>query len=135
MSPSWYPSKQANGKAVPTWNYLVVHAHGVVSAMHDPAWLRRHVSELTLVHEQARAHPWQLTDAPTEYIDALLNAIVGIEMPVAVLEGKRKLGQNRGVEDMAGVLEGLSSSGQRDVEMIRLMSSAIRSKRDGHGGA
>lgn len=129
VTPSWYPSKQVTGQAVPTWNYLVVHAHGIVSAIHDLEWLRPHVSELTQVHERERPQPWTLTDAPADYIENLLNAIVGIEMPVERLEGKRKLGQNRSEQDITGVLKGLSSSKHRDVEMIQLMSEAVRSKR------
>jgi transcriptional regulator len=52
ISPSWYPSKQETGAVVPTWNYIVVHAHGRVRAIEDREWLRAHVEALT---ESSRA--------------------------------------------------------------------------------
>src|SRR5712671_3614233 len=93
ITPSWYPSKHANGKAVPTWNYAVVHAHGMPCAIEDREWLLRHVTQLTDVHEAGQALPWKVSDAPQEYRDKMLQAIVGIEIPIAKLVGKWKVSQ------------------------------------------
>jgi transcriptional regulator len=111
ISPSWYPSKQQHGKAVPTWNYAVVHAHGVPRVIEDAAWLLQHVTQLSGKHEAAQAAPWQVSDAPPEYIDKLVAAIVGIEMPIARIEGKWKVSQNRPTADQQGIIAGLTAHG------------------------
>ncbi len=107
ISPNWYPSKQAHGKAVPTWNYEVVHAHGVARMFEDRERLRALVSALTARHEAHQAQPWQLSDAPADYIELMLDAIVGIEIPVTRWVGKRKASQNRPRADRDGVAQGL----------------------------
>ncbi len=109
VSPNWYPSKAVHGKAVPTWNYAMVQAHGTLRAIQDRAWLRAFVTRLTERNEVGRAVPWQVADAPADYLDALLEAIVGIEIVVTKLEGKLKLSQNRSAEDRAGVVLGLEA--------------------------
>jgi transcriptional regulator len=90
ITPSWYPGKQEHGKVVPTWNYAVVHAYGMPIIIDDPVWLRGHVAHLTSVHESEQAVPWSVSDAPSSYIDAMLQATVGIEIPVSRLFGKWK---------------------------------------------
>lgn len=107
VSPSWYPSKQEHGRAVPTWNYASVHLTGHVRVYDDPEWLRNAVTILTERHEGRRAEPWQVTDAPEAYVDAQLRGIVGLEMTVERVEAKRKLSQNRSEADRRGVVEGL----------------------------
>lgn len=107
VSPGWYPSKQQHGKVVPTWNYAVVHARGRLTWKHDPVWLRELLDRLTDVHEHARELPWQVTDAPADFVEHMLTSIVGLEIPVSSLEGKWKLSQNRGADDRAGVISGL----------------------------
>jgi transcriptional regulator len=111
ITPSWYPRKQQTGKVVPTWNYLVVHAHGRLRAVDDAQWLRRFVTRLTERHEAARAGPWKVTDAPADFIDASLKAIVGIEVPVTRLAGKWKASQNQPATDREGVVRGLREAG------------------------
>jgi transcriptional regulator len=108
VSPSWYPSKAETGKAVPTWNYTVVHARGVLRALDDGVWLRAFVDRLTRVHESPRAHPWRMTDAPEDYLEQMLRAIVGIEIAVVAIEAKWKVSQNRSAADRLGVATGLS---------------------------
>jgi transcriptional regulator len=103
VSPSLYEEKPASGKVVPTWNYAVVHAHGVLRAIEDPAWIRALLERLTAHHETPRAAPWAVRDAPPEYIDTLLKAIVGIEIPLGQLTGKWKMSQNRTSADRAAV--------------------------------
>jgi transcriptional regulator len=109
ISPSWYAGKQEHGKVVPTWNYAVVHAHGQARIVHDAAWLRSLVTALTDRYEEHRADRWRVTDAPPEYIEKMLAAIVGIEIPIARLTGKSKLSQNRSSADRRGVIAGLES--------------------------
>ena len=110
VSPGYYPSKADNPKVVPTWNYLAVHAYGTAEVIHDTEPLLAIVSRLTDRHEQGRSEPWKVTDAPADYLDGMLRAIVGIRLPVARLQGARKLSQNRSDQDIAGVREGLSAS-------------------------
>lgn len=112
VSPSWYPSKQEHGKVVPTWNYAVVHAHGIARAIDDAGWLRQLLVRLTDAHEQHRPSPWGLHDAPIDFTDQLLRAIVGIELPVSRLIGKWKVSQNRATADREGVIAGLQADGQ-----------------------
>ena len=121
VSPSWYVAKQENGKVVPTWNYAAVHAYGIATAVHDAAWLRRMVEDLTNRHEQGRADPWQVSDAPADYVEKLLGAIVGVEIPVTQMLGKWKVSQNRSVADRQGVISGLEregTPGQADVAAL-----------------
>lgn len=123
ISPSWYPSKQLHGKAVPTWNYAVVHAHGVPRAIEDAGWILDHVTRLSAENESGRPEPWQVSDAPRDYINKLVNAIVGIEIPIATLTGKWKISQNRPRPDQQGVVAGLESqTTARAHEMAELIT-------------
>ena len=107
VSPSWYPSTARHGKMVPTWNYVSVHFTGPLTVHRDPEWLRAMVTRLTGRYEESRPRPWAVTDAPPEFIDAQLRAIVGVELTIATVEAKHKLSQNRNADDQAGALEGL----------------------------
>lgn len=107
VSPSWYPGKAEHHKVVPTWNYAVVHAHGTLRAVADAPWLRALVARLTDHHEAGRAVPWSVDDAPPDYVEQMLRAIVGIEIAVTRLQGKWKTSQNRSAADRAGVAAGL----------------------------
>ena len=114
VSPSWYPTKQATGQVVPTYNYIVVHAYGRLQIIDDPRWLRGLVTRLTERFEAARAQPWHVTDAPDGFIENQLRAIVGIEIVISKLLGKWKVSQNRPVVDREGVVKGLSESNDAD---------------------
>ena len=107
ISPSWYPSKEMNGKVVPTWNYVSVHCHGMLERFDTPDLLRRNVEELTSRMENERAEPWKVTNAPSEYVEQLLGGIVGVCLRVNRIEGKAKLSQNRSRTDATGALNGL----------------------------
>lgn len=111
VSPSWYPSKAAHGKVVPTWNYVVVQARGTLRAVDDTAWLRAFVGRLTDRMESGRAAAWSVDDAPADYTATMLRAIVGIEIELTSLEGKFKLSQNRDAADLDGVVAGLRHDG------------------------
>jgi transcriptional regulator len=118
ITPSWYATKKESGKVVPTYNYMVVHAHGVMRAIDDAAWLREFVGGLTDRMESARAQPWAVTDAPEAFIAAQLRAIVGIEIKLTRLVGKWKVSQNRNDADRAGVVAGLRESGDANLEKM-----------------
>ena len=111
ISPSMYPSKAASGKVVPTWNYIMLQGRGRLRAIDDADWLRAFVTRLTERHEAARPVPWAVSDAPADFIDANLRAIVGIEITLASLSGKWKVSQNRTPVDRDGVVYGLRSQG------------------------
>lgn len=111
VSPNWYPSKHEFHKQVPTWNYRVVHAHGKITVHDDADFVRGLVGRLTQTHEAAQPVPWKMSDAPTEYIDAMLRAIVGIEIEITRLVGKLKLSQNRELRDRLSLADTLTSRG------------------------
>lgn len=133
VSPSWYPSKAEAGKAVPTWNYAVVHAQGRPTFFDEPLWLRSVVDALTARFEPA-VSPWTLADAPPDFADALLRAIVGVEIPIDRLEGKLKMGQHR-PQDAAGAVAGLRTQAGRETggseALARAMEAALAGRRAG----
>lgn len=135
VSPSFYPSKAEHGKTVPTWNYEAVHLSGVVEWFDDPARLEDLVRRLSAFHEQGRAEPWRIEDAPSAYIEALLRGIVGVEMRVERIEAKRKLSQNKSAADFDGVIAGLdAASGGDGPEVAALMreTRAVSDDPDGN---
>ncbi|GGS37213.1 transcriptional regulator [Actinokineospora fastidiosa] len=117
VSPSWYATKAEHGRVVPTWNYVTAHVYGEVT-FHDSAeWVERVVRDLTAKHENGRARPWAVDDAPERFIAGQLRAIVGVEVAVSRVEAKRKASQNRSEADRAGVAAGLAAEG--DAAMAR----------------
>jgi len=114
ITPNWYTTKAQTGKAVPTWNYAIVHAYGRPEVMKDKEWLLRHVSELSDQQERTEAHPWKVSDAPASYIDVMLRGIVGFRFAITRLEGKWKMSQNREPEDRVRVVEGLKARATGD---------------------
>ncbi|AZE97430.1 Transcriptional regulator [Pseudomonas orientalis] len=126
ISPAFYPAKAEHGKVVPTWNYIAVHAYGKADVFSDPERLLKVVSALTERHENGRAQPWAVSDAPADYIDGMLKAIVGFTLPIDRVIGKRKLSQNRSAADMAGVREGLAASVDlRDQTLARFIPQGV----------
>lgn len=127
ISPSWYETKKETGEVVPTYNYAVVHAYGRLRIVEDRAWLRGLVARLTERFEGGRAAPWQVSDAPQDFIDKQLGAIVGIEIEVSKMLGKWKASQNRPATDRAGVAEALGAAADADslamAQMIKERSS------------
>lgn len=128
VSPSWYPSKRETGKVVPTWNYVVVHAHGHLRIFDNRDRVRAHLEELTNRHEAGRFAPWKVTDAPADYIEQMLGSVVGIEIPIARLVGKWKVSQNRSARDCEGVAEGLMREGDRAAVMAGLVRQRCKSR-------
>lgn len=123
VSPGWYPSKAEHGKVVPTWNYAVVQARGRLRAVDDAAWLHRLVGRLTDTHEATQQRPWQVDDAPADYLQKMLQAIVGLEIEIGTLSGKWKVSQNRSAADRDGVAQGLAV---RDDASARAMAALVR---------
>lgn len=108
VTPSWYPGKTENHKVVPTWNYSMVQCRGTATVFQDAAWLRQQIADLTDFHERGRTMPWSVNDAPADFIDGQIKAIIGIEIPITQIEGKFKLSQNRIEQDRQGVIDGIS---------------------------
>ena len=110
VTPAWYAAKREHGKVVPTWNYVAVHAYGPAEFFEDADRLLDAVTRLTDLYERPRAEPWAVTDAPEAFIRTQLKGIVGLRLPIARIEGKRKMSQNRSAADRAGVAVGLAAS-------------------------
>ncbi len=124
VTPSWYPTKAETRKVVPTWNYAVAHAYGTLRVVDDPTWLSGHLEELTAHNEAAFSEPWQLDDAPPDFIEKLIGAVVGIEIVITRLVGKWKTSQNQPTQNQEGVIRGLRASGGSDaMEMAALVES------------
>jgi transcriptional regulator len=111
ITPSWYATKQETGKVVPTWNYSVVHAYGRLRIIDDAAWIRAQIEALTNHNEANFSKPWAVSDAPHEFTEKLIDAIVGIEIVITKLSGKWKMSQNQPAQNQASVIKGLSTSG------------------------
>jgi transcriptional regulator len=128
VTPSWYATKHESGKVVPTWNYVAIHAYGRPQFFDDPERLLAIVSKLTDRHEAGRASPWAVSDAPGDFVRGLLTGIVGFELPIARLEGKWKMSQNRSAADRAGVVAGLEAQDNREAaEVAGIVADRSRS--------
>jgi transcriptional regulator len=114
ITPGWYASKVEHGRVVPTWNYITAHVYGRLVVHDDPVWTEDLVRRLTAKHEAYREHPWSVDDAPRQFIEGQLRAIVGIELEITRIEAKAKLSQNRPAADVDGVIAGLRERGDQD---------------------
>ncbi len=123
VSPSFYPSKREHGKVVPTWTYIVVHAHGIIETIQDPEKLMRHLEQLTHANERLRPTPWQVSDAPGQYLESMKRGIVGMCLRVERLEGAWKLNQHKSEPDWKGTAEGLAQSGEAGASLARALRS------------
>ena len=128
ISPTWYPSKQATHREVPTWNYRVVHAHGRITVRDDEKFVRGVVARLTRTHEASQPVPWKMGDAPQDYIDRMLESIVGLQIEITRLVGNRKLGQNKDEADIRGAGEALVAEG--NLAIGEAMLAAADAKRE-----
>ncbi len=126
ISPSWYASKASTHQVVPTWNYAMVQMHGTVRITDDPDWLQSQISALTAQQESGMQQPWQVTDAPQEFIERQKRAIVGLEITVSRVEGKWKMSQNRSAADQSGVIAGLDQDlgPERNTALARAMEKS-----------
>lgn len=135
ITPSWYPGKHAHGKVVPTWNYVTVHAHGLSRAIENPDWILDVVQRLTDARESRQKNPWRVSDAPKDYIDKMLRAVVGIEITIDRLEGRLKASQDEDAQDRLATVEGLRQTSEAlALGMADLVSQALLSSADASGG-
>ena len=123
ISPNWYPTKHESHRQVPTWNYEVVHAHGVITVQDDERFVRGAVARLTRQHEAAEPTPWKMGDSAPEFIEGMLRNIVGIEITITSIVGKAKLSQNKEARDRRGAAESLERQG--DIELATRMRSTL----------
>jgi transcriptional regulator len=123
ITPGWYPGKSEHGNVVPTWNYVVAHAHGVAHAIEDREWLFDMVRRLTQFHEAPQAAPWSVSDAPASFMDKMMRAIVGIEIPIDRLEGKLKASQDEAMSDRVGTVRGLR---EQACDTARAMAALVQ---------
>ncbi len=131
VHPGWYASKKESGKAVPTWNYVAVHAHGTLGVFDDPEEIGRHVAQLTARNETGRADPWAVTDAPEDYIAGMKKAIVGMRLAVKRLEGSWKLIQHKPEADRIGAIAGLSAETAEDSRAVAELMRIAEAERAG----
>jgi transcriptional regulator len=125
ITPGWYETKRETGKVVPTWNYVMVQARGRPRVIEDSVWLRAQIEALTNKHESARPAPWAVGDAPADFIESQIKAIVGVEIEIADIRGKWKVSQNRPAADRAGVIAGLGELGdEASLEMAAIVRDA-----------
>jgi transcriptional regulator len=130
ISPSWYPTARETRKAVPTWNYVVVHVHGTIRIIDDATWVRAQLERLVTRFESSRSNPWRVSDLPADYVATMVRGVVGFEVQVTRLIGKWKVSQNRPADDVHGIVEGLQAGGtDADLDMARL----VRDARDDQG--
>jgi len=126
VSPGYYPSKARDHKAVPTWNYVAVHAWGTAEMFDEPSRLRELVAKLSDHHERDQPHPWSLDDAPADYLDAMLRAIVGFSLPIERIEGKWKLSQNQPSDNRTGVRDALAASPLTSANQVAQLMNRAR---------
>jgi transcriptional regulator len=125
ITPSWYETKRETGKVVPTWNYVMVQARGRPRVIEDAAWLRVQIEALTSAQERGRSAPWAVGDAPEDFIEAQIKAIVGVEIEIAAIAGKWKASQNRPTADRLGIVGGLEELGdEASVAMAAIVREA-----------
>lgn len=123
VSPSWYETKAETGRVVPTWNYLAVHAEGSARIIEDSTWLKHHLHRLTDQHEASMSNPWSVDDAPTDFTERLVKAIVGVEIKIETLTGKLKASQNQPEKNRVGVKVGLETGeGTHDRAMAKFIN-------------
>jgi transcriptional regulator len=126
VSPTWY----ATSPAVPTWNYATIHAYGCPRVIDDRMRVRRILDRLVAKYESSRSAPWQMSTLSPEYESRMMSAIVGFEMPIDRLEAKFKLGQNRSLEDIRGVIAGLVDRGGPDDDAIADLTRDVLEAKD-----
>jgi len=127
VTPSWYETKAIDGKVVPTWNYVAIHAYGPAEFFDDADRLLDVVTRLTLRNEHSRAAPWAVSDAPANYIASQLRGIVGVRIPISRIDAKTKMSQNRNLADRKGVADGLKDS---QLESDRIVGGLVAEKID-----
>jgi len=127
ISPTWYAKKEA----VPTWNFAVVHATGRPAAITDKEALHKLLGRLIEKFESTEGSGYDFSKLPESYVSPMLGGIVGFEMQIEALEGKFKLGQERGVADKKGLLEHLGQARRRERSLQDLTESFYKGPQSG----
>lgn len=130
ISPGWYPTKQEHGKVVPTWNYVVVQARGLLRVHDDADWVRQQASQITDQQERGSARPWAVDDAPRAYTDSMIQAVVGISIAVTHWAGKWKLSQNQPAINRDGVVQALAGLQDESAAAMAALVTAHAPDRD-----
>ncbi|MFZ6767392.1 FMN-binding negative transcriptional regulator [Undibacterium sp. Di26W] len=126
ISPRWYAEKKHSGAVVPTYNYVVVHAHGPLRIIEDRQQFLALLTQLSAHFEHKLDQPWKVSDAPAEYIDRMMDLIVGIEIPIQRICGKWKTSQNKTTGDRMTIANGLRESGHSEVaDMASIMEQQL----------
>lgn len=125
IHPGWYPTKKRDQRAVPTWNYIAIHAHGLLTAIEDKSWLTRHLEELTARNEDNRPEPWSIPDAPEDFISALMKGIVGVRLEIDKIEGNWKMAQKQSLENRLGAAHGLAASARAADREVGALIAAV----------
>jgi transcriptional regulator len=122
VSPTWYVSPPG----VPTWNYAAVHVYGRARLVQSQEELHEALVRLVAAHEQPRPKPWSSKDVSPDYYQGRLKGIVGFEIEITRMQGKKKLSQNRSLEDQAAVARALEEQGdEQGREVARLMLEGL----------
>lgn len=112
VSPTWYTP----GAKVPTWNYVTVHAYGRPQVIEDTAGALEVLSKLARAYEGDGADSWSLDRLPPGNAEAQTKGIVAFRMPLARVETKLKLSQNRDLGDRTRVIARLEASDYQDAQ-------------------
>lgn len=113
ISSSWYETNQS----VPTWNYVAVHVYGTVEWMKDHEELMASLQELVRKYESPE-HKYKIDETNREYVQKLMDGIVGFRVNMKRIEGKWKLSQNHHPERQKRVVEALERLHTDDAAQI-----------------
>ena len=126
VSPRWYgPSGGPGGKAVPTWNYMAVHAYGLPRLVEQGPHTRGHLGQLVATQEAGRPEPWSLDSQGDDYVGSMMRGIVAFEIPIARLDAKAKLSQNKTPGERVGVIAALAES---EDSLARAVAEEMRAR-------
>jgi transcriptional regulator len=132
ISPRWYVNGQSSGRVAPSWNFATVHASGPIRFIDDAQWVHAHLASLTDVQESPRPNPWRLADAPVEFIDGLIQRLIGLEIRITRLEGKRFLSQQRTPADRESIVRHLRDEPRRSASDLAAEIEKIDGHQDEH---
>ena len=121
ISPRWYVNGQRSGRLAPSWNYVAVQARGRMRFIDDGHWVATHLASLTAQQESGRDRPWSLDDASPQFVEEASRHLIGFEIDIVELTGKRFLSQQRTPADRRSIVQqlGLETSGSaRDLAAL-----------------
>ncbi|MBS0517525.1 MAG: FMN-binding negative transcriptional regulator [Proteobacteria bacterium] len=121
VSPTWYTP----GPKVPTWNYVTVHAYGAPAIIDDTKGALDVLARLTAVYEGPGPDAWTLDRLPSGTAEAQTKGLVAFRMPLARIEVKAKLSQNRDLEDRHRVIAQLEASDSQEAQATALWMKKV----------